>query len=123
MAKKKILAAHSEKKQKHYERLARLQYDPDIVNESIQRWKGYTKAEQEAIFAQGGEIYTELAEAIETGLSSNSDEVQALLQRWHEHLTNFYEPTLEILRGLGELYSTDPGFMAFFEKLHSQLPD
>src|SRR5258708_26822054 len=111
MAKKKILAPLSEKKQMHYERMARLQYGPDIVNESIQRWNGYTKAEQEAIFAQGGELYTELAKAAETGQSSQSDAVQALLQRWHEHLTNFYEPTLEILRVLAELYSTDPAFI------------
>jgi hypothetical protein len=29
---------------------------------------------------------------------------------------------LEILAGLGELYNTDPRFMANFEKLHPDLP-
>src|SRR4051812_34954561 len=103
MAKKKTLAPLSEKKQKHYERLARLQYGPEIVNDSIKRWNGYTKAQQDGILQQGNEIYGDLVTALEAGLSSQDAQVQAILQRWHENLGNFYEPTLEILRGLGEL--------------------
>jgi hypothetical protein len=44
------------------------------------------------------------------------------LQRWHQHLRYFYEPTLEILRGLGELYHSHPDFMANFQELHPELP-
>src|SRR4051812_47734251 len=96
MTKKGSLKPFSEKKQKHYERIARLQYGPEIVNESIRRWSSYSKAEQDAIFAEGGEVYSDLAEALKAGTSAQGAEVQAVLQRWHEHLRYFYEPTLQI---------------------------
>jgi hypothetical protein len=110
-------------KQKQYEREARLAYGPDIVNESIKLWNSYTKAQQEAIMTEAGEIYQDMVAAIEVGRSPLDGEVQEILQRWHQNLTNFYEPTLEILRGLGELYSADPGFIKNFKKMHEDLPD
>jgi 23S rRNA maturation-related 3'-5' exoribonuclease YhaM len=123
MSKKQMFEAFSEEKQKHYERVARLQYGPDGVNESIKRWNSYGKAEQERIFAEAGQIYSEIVEAIEAGKPPQSQEVQAILQRWHDNLRYFYEPTLDILRGLGMGYSTDPDFIAFFQKAHPDLPD
>jgi hypothetical protein len=123
MGKKKQVKAFSDKKQKQYERVARLQYGPDIVNESIKLWNSYTKEQQQAIQEQGGQIYHEIANAIDSGLSAQSAEVQAHVVRWHDHLRNFYEPTLEILRGLGEIYQSELGFITFFEKIHAELPE
>jgi len=122
MSKKKLFQGFSEEKQKEYERQARLQYGPENVNESIKRWKSYTKAQQEAIQAEGGEIYLALVGVMEAGKSAQSVEVHDLLSRWHNHLRYFYEPTLDILRGLGELYNTEPDFIAFFQQLHTDLP-
>jgi MerR family transcriptional regulator, thiopeptide resistance regulator len=122
MAKKRVIAPLSEAKQKEYERQARLQYGPENVNESIRRWNGYSKAQQDAIMAEGGEIYSDLAAAMQAGTPARSPEVEAILERWQENLRNFYEPTLDILRGLGTLYNTDPDFMAFFQKIHPDLP-
>lgn len=122
MGKKKHLKGFSDKQQKDYERQARLQYGPTLVNESIQRWEGYGKAKQEAIKAEGDAIYRDLAKTMKAGYSAGSDEVDAILRRWHNHIRYFYEPTLEILRGLGALYNTDPDFMAFFEAYHRDLP-
>jgi hypothetical protein len=48
--------------------------------------------------------------------------VQEIFKRWHQHLHYFYEPTLEILRGLGETYNTHPEFIANFQRLHVDLP-
>jgi MerR family transcriptional regulator, thiopeptide resistance regulator len=125
MSKKKtnkpIIKPHSEKKQKHYERVARLQYGPDSVNESIKRWNSYSKEQQDAIFAESGQIYTELVEALEAGLPAQNPEVQLILQRWHENMRHFFEPTPDILRGIGEGYHNDPEFKAFFDKLHPEL--
>ncbi len=122
MGKKKDFKPFSEKKQKEYERQARLQYGPELVNESVRRWESYGKARQQAIMQEGGEIYTALARAMKAGHAAGSDEVNDILRRWHQHIRNFYEPTLEILRGLGTLYNTDPEFMAFFERIHKDLP-
>lgn len=122
MSKKQLFQGFSEEQQKDYEREARLQYGPDNVNESIKRWNSYGKDGQAAIQAEGGEIYLGLAAAMEAGKTADSDAVKELLARWHNHIRYFYEPTLDILRGLGELYNTDPRFMAFFEQIHPDLP-
>jgi DNA-binding transcriptional MerR regulator len=123
MSKKKLFEAFSEEKQEHYQRVARLQYGPDTVNASIKLWNSYSKAKQDAVMQEAGEIYSDMAAALEAGKSAQSAEVQAILVRWHENMRNFYEPTLEIMRGLAEGYHTDPGFIATFQKFHADLPD
>jgi hypothetical protein len=122
MGKKKDIKPFSEKKQKEYERQARLQYGPTLVNESVRRWESYGKAKQEAIMQEGGEVYNDLVKAMKTGYAAGSDEVTDILSRWHNHIRYFYEPTLDILRGLGTLYNTDPEFITFFHKFHKDLP-
>jgi MerR family transcriptional regulator, thiopeptide resistance regulator len=123
MSKKQLFEAFSEEKQKHYERLARLQYGPERVNESIKRWNGYGQARQDSIREEGGQIYRDLAAALEAGKSAKSAEVQAMIERWHQHLGYFYEPTLDVLRGLAGGYNSHPDFIAFFHHLHPDLPD
>ncbi len=122
MSKKQLFRAFTEEEQQQYEREARLQYGPDTVNESIKRWNSYTKAQQEAILEEAGEIYSDIVKTIQAGKSPLSPEVQVILQRWHANIRHFYEPNLEILRGLGEGYNAHPDFIANFQKLHPDLP-
>jgi DNA-binding transcriptional MerR regulator len=122
MSDKKLFEGFSEEQQKEYEREARLRWGPQNVNESVKRWNNYSKAQQEAIMAEGGEIYTDWVRALEAGLPATSDEIKRIVERWHDNIRHFYEPTLDILRGLGELYNTDPAFMATFHKFHPDLP-
>ncbi|MBA3874417.1 MAG: MerR family transcriptional regulator [Anaerolineae bacterium] len=121
MSKRQLFEGFSDDKQKDYEREARLTYGPDKVNESVKRWKGYTTAQKEAIGIEGNQVYNDIVDAIETGKQPNSEDVQAILKRWHQHLRYFYEPTLDILRGLGELYNSHPGFIENFAKIHPDL--
>jgi DNA-binding transcriptional MerR regulator len=121
MSRKQLFEAFSDEQQKQYEREARLQYGPDNVNESIRRWKSYTTAQRQAIGEEGNRIYSEIVDAIEAGLPPDSDVVQAVLVRWHNHIRYFYEPTLDILRGLGDLYNDNPDFAANFRKVHPEL--
>lgn len=111
-----------EEKQKEYERSARLQYDPQIVNESVKLWNSYSEAQRDDIKAEGLQIYGDVVIAIEAGATPDSPDMQEILARWHAHLHYFYEPTLEILRGLGEIYNSDPDFIANFQDLHPDLP-
>ncbi len=120
--KKRGLKWHSDAQQKQYEREARLQYGPSEVNESIGRWNSYSKARQEAIKAEGGQIYIDLAEAMEAGLGAADENVRDILERWQRHLRHFYEPSLERLRGLGQLYNSHPEFIANFQDIHPDLP-
>lgn len=123
MSKKRLFQPFSDEKQKEYEREIRLEYGPDIVNQSVRRYNSYTDAERQKIGDEGNRIYADLVGAIEAQLSPESEEVQAIMQRWHEHLRYFYEPTLEILRGLGDLYNDHPDFRANFAKLHENLAE
>ncbi|HEX2623434.1 MAG TPA: MerR family transcriptional regulator [Phototrophicaceae bacterium] len=123
MSKKKLFEGFNEEKQKEYEREARLQYGPDKVNESIKRWNSYSPTQRDQIMNESGQVYEDIVTAIDTGLAPDSDDVQKILVRWQENLRNFYEPTLDTLRGLGELYNTDPAFIANFQKLHPGLPE
>lgn len=122
MTKHQMFNAFSDEQQKDYEREARLQYGPDKVNESIRRWQDYSNVEKEVIIDEGNQIYSDLTDALEAGKSAHSPEVQDILVRWHQHLRYFYEPSLDLLRGLGELYNSSPDFIKNFQKLHEDLP-
>lgn len=108
--------------QKDYQREVRLQYDPQLVTESVNRWSSYSDEKKQAIMDEGNAIYRDIAAAMEAGKSPDDATVQTLLERWQEHLNHFYEPTLDILRGLGQTYSLDARFAATFEAIHPQLP-
>ncbi|MEZ4668355.1 MAG: MerR family transcriptional regulator [Anaerolineae bacterium] len=122
MSKRQMFSAFSDEKQKEYEREARLQWGAETVNDSIKRWNGYSQAQRDTIAAEGSHIYIDLADALEAGKAPTSPDVQNILVRWHQHLRYFYEPTLDILRGLGGGYNSHPDFIANFQKLHVDLP-
>jgi len=121
MNKKRLFVGFSEEQQKQYEREVRLEYGPDIVNDAVKRWGDYTDAEKEAIKQKGDAIYQDLVRAIEAQVPANSGAVQAIMVRWHQHIRYFYEPTLEIMQGLGDLYNAHPDFIANFAVLHPEL--
>jgi len=123
MSKKQLFQPFSEEKQRQYEREIRLEYGLSLVQESRQNWASYDQAQRQAILDEGNALYSEIAQAIEDHLPATSEAVQALMVRWHEHLRYFYEPPLEVLRGLGDLYTTHPDFIANFAKLHPRLGD
>lgn len=120
MGKKHLFAGFSEEKQKEYEQEAIKQFGEASVKASVKRWNSYTPQQQEQIKAEGGAIYQDFIDALDKDPAS--DEVQQIAARWHEHLRTFYEPTLEILRGLGQHYNQHPDFHATFEAMHEDLP-
>lgn len=120
--KKRGLKRRRDGEQKQYEREARLQYGPAEVNETIGRWNSYSKAKQEAIKAEGDQVYLDLADVMKARLEASDDKVRAILDRWQAHLRHFYEPSLDRLRGLGQLYNTSPEFIANFQRIHPDLP-
>lgn len=123
MSKKELFRGFTPEEQKEIEREVRLQYDPAIVKESFQRWGSYAAVQREVIMEEGNALYAEIATAIDAQRTPDSPHVQDLLVRWHKHIRYFYEPTLEILRGLGELYNMDERFKANFDRLHPNLAE
>ncbi len=123
MSQQPLFHQRSDDDQRDDERLARLEHGPDLVNESVKRWKSYTQAQRDAIMAEGNAIYADIAAALSAGKTATDADVQALLKRWHQHIYHFYEPSLEIMAGLGEMYALNPDFRVNFEKLHADLPE
>ncbi len=121
MAPKKLFTGFTPEQQEQYEREARLTYGPERVNESIRRWNAYSPEERQNILQEGQAIYTGLVQALAQGVPSDDAHVQRLMNRWHQHIRNFYEPSLEVLRGLAELYTAHPDFAANFAAMHPGL--
>ena len=57
-----------------------------------------------------------MVKEIEAGNTADSPEAQAIVARWHQHMHYFYEPAIERLRGLGQLYTDSPDFAAFLRE-------
>lgn len=118
-SKKKAYVGHSPEKQKQYEQEAQNLWG-DSVKQSVQLWNSYSEEQRAEILKEAGDIYTEIIGKMPLG--PNSPEVQALLVQWHQNLRHFYEPSLEVLRGLGETYHDHPEFNATFTAMHPDLP-
>lgn len=115
-----LFAGFDEETQARYEKEAAEMYDPKVVAESSRRWKSYTAADKARIQREGGQVYQDMVALL--GRDPADADVQAVVGRWHQNLRAFYEPTPDILRGLGQAYEEDPRFATFFAGLHPDLP-
>jgi len=121
LSKKEIFEGFSEEQQEEYADEARRLYGRELVDESMKRWKSYSEEKKKRIMAESRAVYREIAENMER--EAGSPEVQDLIAQWHRNMRYFYEPTYEILRGLGRMYNDNPDFRVQFEKLHPDLPE
>jgi len=121
MSKKKLFAGFTPEEEKHYEKEARQMWGDKAVDDSYKRLNGYSVQQKEQIGTEGQAIYTDLVAAI--GQDSASPVVQAIVARWHQHLRYFWEPNVEALRGLGDLYNDHPDFARNLGELHPNLPE
>lgn len=120
MSDTELFTGFDEETQARYEQEAAEMYDPEVVRESNKRWRAYSDEEKAGIMAQGSAIYRELAGLI--GREPDDAGVQQLIGRWHQHMRAFYEPSPEIMRGLGEGYETNPEFARLYAAIHPDLP-
>lgn len=111
----------SDEKQAEYQKYAEEHWDRKLVDQSTQRWKNMTKAEKDALLADGERITLAIVDAIPCGPSSR--EVQELVGQWHAYINRFYDCSIEILLGLGEAYTQHPDFIAFYRKIHPAMPE
>lgn len=114
--KQRLFQGISQEQEAEWAREARLTYDPEVMRESGRLWGSYSEAQKQAIFEEGNQNAEALVAAMQKGLPPSDPAVQQLIARWHQHLHYFYTPTLDILRGLGELYINDSRFTATFEQ-------
>lgn len=91
------------------------------VSDSYRLWESYTEQQQQAIIDEGNAIYNDLVECV--ALGAEHPDTQALIARWNQHLRYFYEPSIERMRGLGEMYAHSPEYLEKFRQLHPALPE
>jgi len=116
-----IFEGFTDEQQEHYAQEASERWDPTMVRQSNHRWKGYSAQKKATIMAEGKQIYSDLVAQMDSG--HDSAVVQTIIARWHQHLRCFYEPTVAMLQGLGQLYVEDPAFAANISKLNAGLPE
>lgn len=108
----------TEEKQPEFENEIRAKYGVHAMDGVID-WNSYTKEQKAAIIAEGLANTRAMADLMD--MSAKDSQVQAVVARWHRHLKYFYEPSVERLRGLGQMYVEDPRFSAGYEKVKSGL--
>ncbi len=104
-----------------YTREANKRYDPQIVAESNHRVRNMSKAQWQAVKAEGGAVAQQLADLMDRQPSDTA--VQAAIARHYAWVDNFWHPTAESYRGLGQGYAEHPEFRAFYEKYRPGLAD
>jgi DNA-binding transcriptional MerR regulator len=104
-----------------YTREVNERYDPKIVAESNRRVRNMSKAQWQAVKAQGGAVAQQLADLMDKKPSDAA--TQAAIARHYAWVDNFWHPTAEPYRGLGQGYAEHPEFRAFYEKYRPGLAD
>lgn len=108
----------TEEKQPEFEEEIRQKYGNHAMDEVIS-WNSYTKEQKENIIAEGQANTQAIADLM--GRLPDDPQVQAVIEKWHHHLKYFYDPSIERMRGLGEMYVDDPRFKAGYEKVQAGL--
>jgi len=49
-------------------------------------------------------------------------DVQEFIKAWHQHMSHYYDCSLEVFEGLGHLYNDNPQFYKSFSAHHPDFP-
>lgn len=119
MSSEELFAGFTPEQEAAYEEEAAQRWGEEQVRESNRLWRSYSDEKKRAILQEGQAIYRGLIAAMPQGPTSAV--AQDGVRRWHEYMKYFYEPSPEMLLGLGDLYNEDPAFNATFTKMHPDL--
>jgi DNA-binding transcriptional MerR regulator len=104
----------TEEKQPEYEKEILQKYGEHALDDVID-WNSYSKEQKAAIIEEGQANIRFMADLMDKPVEN--PEVQAAVARWHKHMKYFYDPSIERMRGLGQMYVDDPRFTANYEKV------
>lgn len=104
----------TEENQPKFEQEIREKYGEHAMD-GVVEWNSYTKEKKAAIMAEGQANMLAMSNLMDR--LPQDAEVQAEVARWHQHLKYFYDPTIERMRGLGQMYVDDPRFGSVYEKV------
>ncbi len=95
----------------------------DAYEQSRKRTRAMSKDEWKRVGARGSAIETDFAAAFKAGEKPDGAAAATVCARWAEHLRAFYDPSPEMLEGLGRMYSDHPEFRARYEEMAPGLAD
>ena len=103
---------------KNYETEARSRWEnTSAYREHEQKTKHYTKEKWTEVNEGLMSIFAEFAECKNNRMATNSPEVQSLVVKLQDYITqNYYTCTNEILVGLGQMYAADERFKTRIDK-------
>ena len=106
-----------EKHQKMYEHEVKEKYgNSDAYRQSAQKTEKYSKEDMKIIIEKGGRIFTDISKLMDR--NPDDKEVQGLVQEWRDHISSsFYECTIDIFAGLGQMYVVDDRFTENIDKI------
>jgi DNA-binding transcriptional MerR regulator len=121
MTDEELYAGFTPEQIERYQREAREMYDPALVEESERRVGQMTRAQWNAVQAEGDEVTRGLAALMDR--APGDAEVQALIARHHAWIEHFYPASAELYAGLGRGYAQHPEFRAFYDRYRPGLAD
>ena len=123
MTDEELYAGFSQEQIERYKREAREKYGEQIVEESERRVKQMPKSHWETINAEGDDATRRIAALAGEGRTPADPDVQAQIARHYHWVDNFWHPTAEAYAGLGQMYTENEEFRAFYEKFGPNMAD
>ena len=117
---KDLYGSFTKEEMEEYAKEAKMRWgNTKAYQESQERYKKMSKADLELIQKEGDILMKEIAANMNEDVKS--EKIQKLIDRHYNNLGNFYEPNLELYKGLAEMYIADKRFTAYFEKYNKGL--
>lgn len=91
--------------------------------QSQERVRNMGKDGLKKVLEASDKLTAEIAEAMTSGLDPKSEQAQKLIAQHYAGLRAFYEPNLEIYRGLANTYIADERFKAHYENVAKGLAE
>ncbi|MRX74410.1 MerR family transcriptional regulator [Bacillus lacus] len=96
--------------QEKYQEEVKEKYNSAVIEDSLRRTSSYSHEQWTGILEKSEAIWRALADRMDQ--KPSAPEVQQLIGKWRELITTYYyDCTLEIFRGLGEIYAADERFI------------
>jgi MerR family transcriptional regulator, thiopeptide resistance regulator len=118
---KEYYQGFSDEQIEQYRNEVRERWGEDTLKDGEARVMKMGKAKFAALQAEGGAIFKSIADNINKGFDSPFVQNQVAL--WRQWLENFSHYSDEAVLGLGQAYSQDKRFAAFFRKINKGLPE
>lgn len=119
---KELYSGFSKEEAEAYTKEAKARWgNTDAYKQSQEQVKKMSKEQFEQIGKEGDELQKKIVANMDKG--PGSPIIQALIAKHYDNLRHFYEPNLELYRGLADGYVSDPRFAAHFKKYHPDLPE